>query len=205
MFWHTLGLRHVRYGKVEPAPWSAVDPRMRPVYEWLGQQVGFSPQIWLSRSQRCLSAFRERKDDVCFGFNIMPGAVPLDYGVWCDILHPLMRAHGLKPGSGPPSDASQSADGLIEDSFDDLVSFLKEEGWFPCQREPHWNHWDAHHDLQALLERYLFVLNDQVVVPRLNLKSAKEIWVRNDRQKKKLRRMGFIEDRIKVRRIQSGR
>ncbi len=46
------------------------------------------------------------------------------------------------------------------------------------------------------------MLNDQVVVPKLNLKSAKEIWVRNDRQKKKLRRMGFIEDRIKVRRIQ---
>ena len=169
---------------------------MRPAYEWLGRQVGFAPQIWLSRSQRSLSAFRERKDDVCFGFNIMSGAVPLDYGVWCDILSPLM---------GGPSDPSQSAEGLIEDSFDHVVSFMKEGGWFPCQREPHWEHWDQHQNLEALLKRYLFVLNDQVVVPRLNLKSAKEIWVRNDRQKKKLRRMGFIEDRIKVRRIQSGR
>ena len=178
---------------------------MRRAYEWLGREVGFAPMIWLSRSQRCLSAFRERKSDVCFGFDIMPGAVPLDYGVWSDILHTFMRAHSSQVGSPPSSDKSRDDDGMLERSFSDFVSYLKTEDSFPIAREPHWAHWDAHHNLRDLLDRYLFVLNDQVILPRLNLKSAKEIWVRNDRQKKKLRGMGFIEDRIKVRRIQSER
>jgi hypothetical protein len=58
------------------------------------------------------------------GFKIMPGAVPLDYGVWCDILSPLM---------GAPSDTAQSADSLIEDSFDDLV--VQRQLYVPVPRQ----------------------------------------------------------------------
>jgi hypothetical protein len=45
----------------------------------------------------------------------------------------------------------------------------------------------------------VFVERDQFVVPSLNLKTARRILCRNERQKKALRRMGFIEDRIEVR------
>jgi len=36
-------------------------------------------------------------------------------------------------------------------------------------------------------------------VPSLNLKTAKRIICRNERQKKALRKKGFIEDRIEIR------
>lgn len=54
-------------------------------------------------------------------------------------------------------------------------------------------------DLERLLRRHVFVERDQVVVPSLNLKAAGRILCRNERQKKQLRRMGFIEDRIEIR------
>lgn len=47
----------------------------------------------------------------------------------------------------------------------------------------------------------LFSKNDQVIVPILNLKTAKKIICNNEKQKKKLRQMGFIEDRIIIRNI----
>jgi len=39
------------------------------------------------------------------------------------------------------------------------------------------------------------------VVPSLNLKTARHILCRNERQKKALRQVGFIEDRIEVRKV----
>ena len=54
---------------------------------------------------------------------------------------------------------------------------------------------------EEFLKKHLFVENDQVVVPSLNLKSAKEIFCKNEKQKKALRKMGFIEDRIKIKNI----
>ena len=54
-------------------------------------------------------------------------------------------------------------------------------------------------DFDAFLKDYVFVDRDQVVVPSLNLKPAKVVICRDERQKKALRRMGFIEDRITIR------
>ena len=59
--------------------------------------------------------------------------------------------------------------------------------------------WRRTHDVQEVLSKHLFVKHDQVVVPSLNLKAAKLIICRNERQKKTLRRMGFIEDRLVIR------
>jgi len=44
------------------------------------------------------------------------------------------------------------------------------------------------------------VEHDRVVVPGLDLKAAKTVVCRSERQKKALRRMGFLEDRIEIRR-----
>lgn len=59
--------------------------------------------------------------------------------------------------------------------------------------------WRETRDLGAVLSKHLFVENDQVVVPSLNLKAAKKVVCTNERQKQALRRMGFIEDRIVIR------
>ena len=56
-------------------------------------------------------------------------------------------------------------------------------------------------DLDLFLKKYAFIEKDQVVVPSLNLKSAKQIICRDEKQKKKLRKMGFIEDRIVIKNI----
>lgn len=58
--------------------------------------------------------------------------------------------------------------------------------------------WRRTSDLQEVLSGHLFVENDQVVVPSLNLKSAKRVLCRNERQKRALRQLGFIEDRIRI-------
>lgn len=44
------------------------------------------------------------------------------------------------------------------------------------------------------------VEHDRVVVPGLDLKAAKTVVYRSERQKKALRRMGFLADRIEIRR-----
>ncbi len=63
--------------------------------------------------------------------------------------------------------------------------------------------WKDSSGWEDYLKRYVFAECDQVVVPNLNLKSAKSITCRNELQKKKLRRMGFIEDRISIRKIKN--
>jgi len=61
--------------------------------------------------------------------------------------------------------------------------------------------WKQNRDLGTWLRRFLFVEVDQVVVPSLNLKSAKQIVCINERQKRILRQRGFIEDRIQIRNL----
>ena len=56
----------------------------------------------------------------------------------------------------------------------------------------------------TVFKESLFKDIDQVVVHSLNLKSAKQIIWRNEKQKKTLRKMGFIEDRIKIKNIKRG-
>ena len=71
----------------------------------------------------------------------------------------------------------------------------------PEYDDPFMDTWIKFHDVDKVLNSQLFILQDQVVVPALNLKSAKEIIVENERKKKILRKMGFIEDRIKIQNI----
>ena len=61
--------------------------------------------------------------------------------------------------------------------------------------------WRSAGDVRPVLDRHLFVELDQVVLPALNLKAAKSIVCRDERQKKALRRLGFIEDRTQIRNV----
>jgi len=60
---------------------------------------------------------------------------------------------------------------------------------------------DCGQDLEKFLKKSLFVEVDQVIVPSLNLKAAKKIICRNEKQKKKLLKMGFVEDRVRIKNI----
>ena len=67
------------------------------------------------------------------------------------------------------------------------------------REEPESLAWRETRDVRDVLSKHLFVKHDQVVVPNLNLKAAKLIICRDEHQKKALRRMGFIEDRLVIR------
>ena len=83
-------------------------------------------------------------------------------------------------------------DNKVKENFDkinldeDKNNFIGNERTFHSKNYEDWK------------DNYLFVENDQVVISKLNLKIAKEIICRDELQKKKLRKMGFIEDRIKI-------
>jgi hypothetical protein len=86
-----------------------------------------------------------------------------------------------------------------------INDFNKYVGWYKEDNEPpdgELKDWvDSGCNLDVFLKKYVFIEKDQVVVPSLNLKCAKTIICRNEKQKKALRRMGFIEDRIQIKNI----
>ena len=194
MYWHSRPLRFVRYGKVGPPPWEEVWDSLRPAYLWLGQHTGYAPQVWFARGSRRITGYRSEVDSALFGFDILPGALGLAYDPWCEVIS------ALSGGSWEVSLAE--LDQEIVRSLDGVLRFIREEGF---EMNAEYREWEKHRDLTRWLDRFLFVGDDQYVLPQVNLKSSKEIWVRNERQKKRLRRLGFIEDRIKIRRVPKSR
>jgi hypothetical protein len=135
---------------------------------------------------------REKKDSVLFGFDIIRG-FPVDYTFWCLFLYSAMRMPTASP-SDMNVDAAAGLDAVLVD--------LKEEHGqnYDTIKYPLWAAWERFRpDFDAFLRSYAFVERDQAVVPSLNLKSAKKVICHDERQKKALRRMGFIEDRIQIR------
>ena len=188
MYYHHRALRYVIYGKVSPPAEEVLDPGSALVYRWLGQYCGFSPQIWLSRSRSVITGFRQpnsdkpvREDGVLFGFESIQG-FPLAYDLWDELLANLLISDNLNQANKAVVEHLEWRS--AEPGFcEDLVSLA----------------WRRTRDVQEVLSKHLFVEHDQVVVPSLNLKAAKLIICRNERQKKALRRMGFIEDRLVIR------
>jgi hypothetical protein len=188
MYYHHREFRYVTYGKVGPTPVDALDPYFAPAYRWLGQYCGFYPQVWLSRSRSWITGFRApdrnkrtRADGVLFGFEVIQG-FPLAYDFWCELLITLANSESLA-----------QANEAVREHLDwrESDSELREEPVSLAWRETR--------DVREVLSKHLFVKHDQVVVPHLNLKAAKIIICRREHQKKALRRMGFIEDRLVVR------
>jgi hypothetical protein len=190
-------MKFVKYGKVCPAPTEVVEDKwLNTSYRWLGYYCGYYPQVWLSRSQNSRTGFRSKysaeNDAVMFGFESIKG-FPLDFDTWsCTILNSLIDR------------TETDKDSLDQFIFDHLDSHVRN-----CQRwgdplSPELKFWnESDKDIQDYLNKYLFVENNQVVVPSLNLKSAKRIVCRNERQKKKLKKMGFIDDRIFIRNVKT--
>jgi hypothetical protein len=194
MYYHCRNLKYVKYDKVLPAPYDTIDEYMILAYQWLSKYCAYCPQIWLSRSHSNITGFRSiikqksRKmygkrinndPNILFGFDIIKG-FPVDYDRWCFILNALINKESLK-------EHFESITGLYkEDNEDPLGDKILGE-WISCGSE------------QEYLKKYLFVETDQVVVPSLNLKVAKKIICRNEKEKKALRSMGFINDRIQIR------
>jgi hypothetical protein len=129
------------------------------------------------------SGNRASRRRILFGFEGIRG-FPVDYSFWCRLLNPLMTSVDV-------DDANRSLPKYFRECLDD-------PDWLPGPEDETWR---ATEDVDAVLKRHLFVEHDQVVVPSLNLKAAKEVICHDERQKRVLRRMGFIEDRIKTRRI----
>lgn len=191
MYYHNRPLKYIEYGKVYPAPEDLIDQDYGKAYKWLSQYCGYFPQIWLSRSScSYITGFRssgfgkqKKSDLVLFGFDLIKG-FPVKYDPWCRLLTTLMNSKDL-------ADANDCVKGYLESLEEDP----------PEYDDPFMDTWIKFHDVDKVLNSQLFILQDQVVVPALNLKSAKEIIVENERKKKILRKMGFIEDRIKIQNI----
>ncbi len=189
MYFHCRPIKYVEYNKVYPFD---ADDIMKPAYIWISKYCKYFPQIWLSRSNSKITGFRNKltnkkyrnlsrqknPNNVLFGFEFIKG-FPVDYSVWEFILNPLIN--------------NQS----IASYFNSIIQYYKEDkASIDCEITKKWIKTNSE---EEFLKKYLFVENDQVVVPSLNLKSAKKIICRNEKVFKKLNQMGFIKDRIIIR------
>lgn len=202
MYYHAMELKYVAWGKVGPAPEDALDPDYAHAYRWLGCHCGFFPQVWLAKGGSGITGFRmahrdwsakrrKRPEQVLFGFDVIKG-FPVDYDVWVyKVLSGFMNA-------GPFRSFGESNKVLVA-KLDHVTRWCRENDCM--DGDPMVEDWSRHRELGRFLARWLFKERDQVVVPALNLKAAKRIICRDERQKKVLRRMGFIEDRIEIRNV----
>ena len=202
-------MKYTIYGKVNPAPLEPTDFFHRP-YQWLGKYCGYCPQIWLGRGSSSITGYKlqtkqkkrkyssrkNSKPNIMFKFDMIKG-FPLDYEIWCFCLNPLSNC----------TNPIRDGDDAIKREFESMLKDFKNDpswgGEWDCDvnklppNDILWQ-WANSKNYKDFLDRYLFVENDQVVVPSLNLKAAKEIFCRNEKQVKALRKKGFIKDRIKI-------
>lgn len=201
MYYHARELKFVEYGKVVPAPESAIESDFANAYRWLGKYCGFFPQVWLARSRSSLTAYRRQcgkygfgrdHKTVMFGFDNVRG-FPVEFGNWHAVLNVAIN---LPEGTG-----AEQVDTVFHRNFqtpcseEECIEFYGEDR--RCWPEELRDRCKGM-TVDDWLQKHLFRTEDQVVVPALNLKAAKKIFCRDERQKKALRKMGFIEDRIRI-------
>jgi len=206
MYYHCRPLKHVEYGKVFPPPIEKIRDHLEASYKWLGKYCGYFPQVWLSRSHLSITGYKnsgmlkqrqyviqkrsevkEANDSVLFGFDLIAG-FPVSYRYWELMLMFMDDKMSFK----------EQNEHLIKE-FTTITNECKAENDLADEEFKAWD--SCNGDLDLFLNKYLFVEKDQVVVPSLNLKCAKKIICRNEKQKKKLRHMGFIEDRIEIKNL----
>lgn len=196
MFWHCRKIQHVIYDKVYPCPVEKVDSDFIKCYKFVSKYCGFYPQIWLSQCNITMTGYHREFDrgliqqkrlkdnhkDVLFGFDIIKG-FPIEYDMWCQLLSSLMNGES------------------VETFLNDMYKICIMETDDPEPVPEYLLEWKRTNDVELILRKYLFTGNNQFVVPSLNLKTARRIVCRNDKVRKTLRKMGFIEDRIEVRKM----
>lgn len=191
MYYHSRELKYVKYGKIYPAwtPCNWLDLN----YKWLSQFCGYAPQVWLSKANIHDTGFQNQKnkynkDDILFGFDIIKG-FPVSMESW----EYTLNAFSVLYHYDDDNDVNIKDKYTVQELNKRIEEYLFEE-YDEEYLEPYM------HNVEALY-KVLFKEVDQVVVPSLNLKSAKKIICRTDLQKKKLRKMGFIEDRIMIKKL----
>jgi len=208
MYYHCRPLKHVEYGKIFP-PSDEVCDFLHLAYRWLSNYCGYCPQVWLARSKLSITGYKnkqilkkrqnynnkrtevkERLDNILFGFDIIKG-YPVNFNSWEFLLGSLINNDTFE---------KQNAD--IISCMNEILKDYRNEGEEPEGEIKNWL--DSGKDLDTYLRKYVFVEVDQVVVPSLNLKAAKQIICRDEKQKKTLRKMGFIENRIHIKNIVGG-
>ncbi len=197
MYYHCREIKYVEYGKVFPPPEKSVEEDFLNCYKWLGKYCGYCPQVWLSKCNIRMTGYRKfpfirqykestnAKDLVLFGFDYING-FPVDYDMWEFFMGTLM---------------SKADIGKFLLEIYEIYRPEKDEELFG-QDVKIWNllmEYQVGMSFDYLLKKYLFVENDQFVVPSLNLKSAKKIVCKDEKMKKKLLKLGFIEDRVEIR------
>jgi hypothetical protein len=194
MYYHCRPLKFVEYGKVYPPPIKEIDEFMIMPYRWLGHYCSFFPQVWLSRSYSSITGFKNKytkeKDGILFGFDIIQG-FPLSFQPWELLIGTLMNLDDHS--------TIEQLNRKIQQDFIEIEKDCIKEKWDLDGEIKKWV--DCGRNIDTYLKKHVFVEVDQVVVPSLNLKVAKKIICRDERQKKALRKMGFIEDRIQIRNI----
>ena len=205
MYYHCRPLKQVEHGKVFPH--ADPDTSLLPAYRWLGRYCGYCPQVWLSRGDIGMTGYRHmfslrgrkcrwmrvKKNDILFGFDIIRG-FPVDYEFWAG--HFLNGAINMPKAS--PEEMNRDTAEWLDRHARELR--IEDGDGFDAGKHPLETAWERFRpDFDAFLRGHVFVERDQVVVPSLNLKAAKKVICRDERQKKALRRMGFIEDRIEIR------
>ncbi len=207
MYYHCRPIKYVEYDKVYP--YKEDDNFLMPAYKWLSNYCGdYCPQIWLSRSKSSITGYKNERvlkkrkhviskrsnakvsnDSVMFGFDIIKG-FPISYQHWEFIMDSLLD-----------SDILEEQNKSIVKSLNSICDMFEEDDCLKGEEiDGELLDWvNSDKNLDVFLNKYVFKEVDQIVVPSLNLKSAKQIICSNEKQKKKLRHMGFIEDRIKIR------
>lgn len=203
MYYHARPLKYVKYDKVYPCPVDILEERDEKIdipffkmYKWLGFYCKFYPQIWLARSTSQITGIRKNEDKILFGFDIIKG-FPLVYDEWEFLMNYLIDVK---------TDNVTEINKYIVKEINDLIHEVKRDGDYKdLDENDTLKKWEKCANIEEYLTKYVFIEKDQIVVPSLNLKAAKEIICRNEKQKKKLRQMGFIEDRIKIKNIKPSR
>ena len=189
MYYHCRNLKFVTYGKVFPPPEKELDSCFKNAYRWFGHYCGFFPQVWLSRSTSSITGIKNvMKNDILFGFDIIKG-FSVRFDPWELFLSVLLNVKTDNIAT-INLELTEFLNELMKEAMESSEDIEEDEvlrNWVSCGC-----------NINVFLKDHLFVKFDQVVVPSLNLKVAKKIICHNEKQKKKLRKMGFIEDRIKI-------
>lgn len=201
MYYHCRNLKYVVYDKIYPAPLEATDEDLLRAYQWLGTHCGYCPQIWLSRSRSQITGYKSKikakntkrrgsrinnDPGIMFAFDFIKG-FPVDFNTWCLFLNTLINCKD--PVKNGNEELTKFLDQCVKWNEEDNVDSTKDDTI---------SAWIGRRNLDLFLKEKLFVENDQVVLPSLNLKAAKTIYCRDEHQVKTLRNMGFIKDRIKI-------
>ena len=144
-------------------------------YKWLAQYCEFFPPLWVSLDEEKLTGYSAKSSKVLFGFKFVNG-FPVKYDAWMIFLGILINL-----------DTNNFR--YIDERLVEELDIMERDG------ETRWSHC---HNLDNYLKSYVFVNDDQFVVPSLDLRQSQTIVCSDEAQRGNLIRKGFQGSKIKV-------